>query len=135
MAWLYRLVCRRILRLVWQVAVHPEDLPAIGDKWRELGPLENRVRSRGVFAVMMERFAGFSFASSHYATINNCCGIGFIGFLRTFRAGRSCRFRCHGRAASPCVEKAALIVAVRLPQWMSLPWQPAAPVDGNIGRT
>ena len=52
----------------WQVAIHPEDLPSLMQKWRELLISGEGGTLKRVCVVMMGAFVGFSFASNHTGT-------------------------------------------------------------------
>jgi hypothetical protein len=48
----------------WQIAIHPEDLPSLMRKWRELLSPENQVKSNFACAARMGSFVGSSLASN-----------------------------------------------------------------------
>jgi len=52
----------------WQAAFHPDDLPPLMEKWRELLASEKQERSKPDFADTTESFAASSFGWNHSAT-------------------------------------------------------------------
>src|SRR5271154_1169507 len=68
----------------WQAAIHPEDLPSLMEKGRELLRSGEPGASKRACAAMMGSFVGFSFASNHSATKprRSSCGMGSALILK-----------------------------------------------------